>query len=215
MHTFHKQELGMALASALRFGPVLLGVACLSSLVACGTSSASGANKRKPDIKLNADARMKYEFTATVSDPSLAFEPVKGFADYAVDTPNCVPLTRFTGATIVPEYRAQIELKRIAPNTYRGEVTFDLPKDEDYYGQGVCHWSLVGVSANFFRNQTDFSPALFKDDFLATSKMVRYFSRKSYAADYGQRIDTGMQDASNFKNPQDLFTITLQAKKLF
>ncbi|OWT68947.1 MULTISPECIES: hypothetical protein [unclassified Achromobacter] len=203
----------MALASALRFGPVLLGVACLSSLAACGTSAASN---KKPDIKLNSDARMKYEITATVSDPSLAFEPVKGFADYVVDTPNCVPLTRFTGATIAPEYRAPVELTRVGPNTYRGELTFDLLKDEDYYGQGMCHWTLVAVSTDFHRHKTNFSPALFKGDLLATGRMQRYFSRKSYAVDDMERIDTGVPDASNFKNPsQELFTITLQAKKLF
>lgn len=200
----------MALALALRFVPVLLSVACLSSLPACA------APQKKPDIKLNPTARMKYEITATVSDPSLAFEPVEGFVDYKVDTPNCVPLTRFTGATIEPEYRAPVELKRIAPNTYRGEFTFDLLKDEDYYGLGVCHWSLVAVSTEFYRHKTDFSPALFKSELLGTGKMQRYFSRKSYAVDDMERIDTGVQDATNFKNPsQELFTITLQARKLF
>ncbi|WP_454691102.1 hypothetical protein [Achromobacter aloeverae] len=158
---------------------------------------------------------MKYEITATVSDPSLAFEPVQGYADYVVDTPNCVPLTRFTGATIVPEYRAPIELRRVAPNTYRGELVFDLPKDEDYYGQGVCHWTLVAVSADLHRHKVNFSPALYKDKLLATGKVVRYFSKKSYAADEMERIDIGEQDAAQYQDPGNVFSISVQARKLF
>jgi hypothetical protein len=198
------------MASASRLGSVLMSIACFFPLAAC-----SGPD-RHPDIKMNPNARMKYELTATVNDPFLAFEPVKGFAQYKVDTPKCVPLTPFSGATLEPEYRTPIELKRIAPNTYRGEFTFDLLKDEDYYGQGVCHWTLVAVDAEFNRNKTDFSPALFKDELLATGKMQRYFSRKSYAVDNIERIDTGVGDTTNFKDPQhELFIISLQAKKLF
>jgi len=196
------------MALSLRYVPVVVSLACMASL------PAFAANK-KPDIKLNPDARMMYEITATVSDPQLSFEPVKGFADYVVDTPNCVPLTRFTGATIAPEYRAPIELQQVAPNTYRGKLTFDLLKDEDYYGQGVCHWTLVAVSANFYRHKTDFSPALFKDDLLGKGGMVRYFSRKSYAYDQEERIDIGDQSASQYKDPDNVFNITLRAKKLF
>ncbi|MBI0301500.1 hypothetical protein JBE04_45470, partial [Streptomyces sp. PRKS01-29] len=40
-----------------------------------------------------------------------------------------------------------ITLHKVSENEYRGTFYLDRMLDEDYYGRGVCHWTLTGVGA--------------------------------------------------------------------
>lgn len=189
--------------------PLLAITALLSSL----TPIAYGATMTNPDIKLNPNPRMRYEVTAVIKDAPGPFDRIEGAVQYKVTDRKCVPLTPITGAAEFPEKRVPIELHRIDDHTYRGDVYVDLLQDEDYFGMGVCHWSLIGADVSFKVNKLYFSPSLFHDDFVAQRTVIRFFSQRSYELSGTQRVDTGNAHREDFKEDANrTFSIELTAR---
>jgi hypothetical protein len=186
----------------------------LMSALLC-TCSAYGAAMKKPDIKLNRQPRMSYEITVKVDNAPGPFDRIEGVVDYRVSNEVCVPLTPVTGATVAPEKRAPVVLTRTgSSNVYRGEVFADLLQDEDYYGKGVCHWSVVAASANLWVKQVDFSASLFHDDLLKGNPVTRYYSNRSYATTQMGRVDTGETDRSQYQDEANaIFSVTISAAR--
>lgn len=177
------------------------------------TFSAHGAAMNKPDIKLNPQPRMRYEITIRVDNAPGPFDRVEGVVDYRVSNENCVPLTPVTGATVAPEKRVPIVLTHSGENVYKGEIYADLLQDEDYYGKGVCHWSVVAASANLFVKQVDFSAPLLHDDLLRGKPVTRYYSNRSYATTRVERVDTGETDRSQYQDEaSSTFSITVRTE---
>jgi hypothetical protein len=178
------------------------------------TFSAYGAAMNKPDIKLNPQPRMRYEITIKVDNAPGPFDRVEGVIDYRVSNENCVPLTPVTGATVAPEKRVPIVLTHAGGNVYKGEIYADLIQDEDYFGKGVCHWSVVAASANLFVKQVDFSAPLFHEDLLKGKPVTRYYSNRSYATTQMERVDTGETDRAQYQDEANAtFSITVHAEE--
>ena len=173
------------------------------------STQAYGASMNKPDIKLNPNPRMRYEITATVTGAPGDFERVAGHVDYKVVNDNCVPLTPVTGARVFPEKSLPITYERLDGNTFKGVIYVDQFQDEDYFGLGVCHWSVVGATVDFHHGEVNFSPAIFHDDIVGQERIVRYFSEKSYQHSDDARIDTGSPNQATYSG--STFTITLQS----
>jgi hypothetical protein len=184
----------------------------LASLLS-STFSAYGAAMNQPDIKLNPHPRMRYEITVKVDGAPGPFDRIEGSVDYKVSNPACVPLTKVTGATVAPEKRVPLTLHPAGGNVYKGEVFVDLLVDEDYFGLGVCHWALVGASADLFAKQVDFSPAIYKDELLTGKAVTRYFANGSYVDADMQRVDIGENTPTAYKDPAHTFSITLKAEE--
>jgi len=174
---------------------------------------ACDATMKKPDIKLNPNPRMRYEITMRIEGAPGKFDRIEGYADYEVVNPASVPLTPFSGATIVPQRRETIEFKPVSENVYKAEVYLDRFMDEDYFGQGVCRWSLVSVGAGLRHGPITFSPGILNKDILGGSTVTRYFANASYADGSMERIDIGVGDPKEYKRPDDTFTVTLQASE--
>lgn len=183
----------------------------IAALLFSLTSLAYGATMKKPDIKLNPNPRMRYEITATVTGAPGGFESVGGSVDYKVTNPASVPLTPITGATVEPEKQLPIVFERVADGVYKGVVYIDQIQDEDYFGLGVCHWSIVGASVDFHHDQVNFSPAIYLNDILSGTNFVRYFSMKSYENAGHARTDIGAPAKSAYDEPDRTFTVTLKA----
>ncbi|NID13963.1 hypothetical protein [Luteibacter yeojuensis] len=166
---------------------------------------------KQPDIKLNPNPRMRYEITMTVKGAPGSFDSIDGYADYKVSNPASVPLTPITGATVEPERHEPIEFKRVGDNVYKAEVYVDKFLDEDYFGQGVCRWSIVAVSAGLISGPITFSPSIFSKDIFASSSVTRYFANGSYTDRRMERIDIGADSPKAYKLPDDTFTVTLEA----
>ncbi|OZI61898.1 hypothetical protein CAL28_21905 [Bordetella genomosp. 11] len=98
-------------------------------------------------------------------------------------------------------------------NTYKADVVIDRFLDEDYFGQGICHWSIVGITVELHHSKVMFSPALYNDDLLAGKKVTRFFSLRSYGHAENERIDIGAMDANAFGNPYATFSISMQAER--
>lgn len=157
----------------------------------------------------NPQARQRVDLNMRVEGAPGPFERVDGHADYRVENPACVPLTAVTGATVVPEQRVPVSFEPAAGGGYRAEILLDRFRDEDYYGKGICHWALVGVTADLHHGQVDFSPAIYLADIVAERDVVKHFSNKSYANADNARIDIGADSASAFNDPQATFRIRL------
>jgi hypothetical protein len=177
------------------------------------TFSAYGASMKKPDIKLNTHPRMRYEITATVNGAPGPFELSGGSVDYKVVNLATVPMTPITGATVEPQKQLPVVFERVAEGVYRGVVYLDQVQDEDYFGLGVCHWSIVGVSIDLHHDQVNFSPAIYMDDIVRGIDLARYFSFKSYQNSDYKRTDIGAPSKSAFNDPTHTFTITLKAEE--
>lgn len=193
-------------SAPVRFKPSLIVAAVLSLL----SPIIYGASVTEPDVKLNPDPRMSYEITATVTGAPGTFESVEGSVDYKVTNLASVPLTRGSGATVEPQKRVPVVFKRVASSVYKGVVYLDQIQDEDYYGLGVSHWSIVGTSVDFHHNQVNFSPAIYLDDILSGTNFVRYFSIKSYENASRARIDIGAPSKAAYEEPSRTFAITLK-----
>lgn len=157
----------------------------------------------------NPQARQRVDLNMRVEGAPGPFERVDCHADYRVENPACVPLTAVTGATVVPEQRVPVSFEPAAGGGYRAEILLDRFRDEDYYGKGICHWALVGVTADLHHGQVDFSPAIYLADIVAERDVVKHFSNKSYANADHARIDIGADSASAFNDPQATFRIRL------
>jgi hypothetical protein len=182
-----------------------------STLLLFLSTHAYGAAMKQPEIKLNPNPRMRYEITATVAGAPGAFERIEGSVDYKVFNRDCVPLTPVTGATVEPQKRLPVSFERVGDNTFKGVIYVDQIQDEDYFGLGVCHWSVVGASADFHHGEVNFSPAIYHDDILGQASVVRYFSERSYERTSRSRIDIGSPSKADFNGAGAIFSITLKA----
>ena len=176
---------------------------------------------KQPDIKLNPHPKMRYEITLTIEDTPGPFDAVKGSAGYEVANRNCVPLTPFSGATLTPEKHVPLALTRVSDKVYTGELYVDLLQDEDYFGLGLCRWSMRFASFRLNIGNLMFAHSIALEDILASKSVTRYFSTLSYRESAplkdGERpwVNSGNAQRSDFKEPKSTFSMTLTAKEEF
>ncbi|WP_147654213.1 hypothetical protein [Vulcaniibacterium gelatinicum] len=194
--------------------PLVLCLTTALSASACGATSMS-----TPEYKRNPAPRERYEITVTVADAPGAFEAVEGSVTYQVLDTSCVPRDPISGAqSKTPYAHVPIVLTRRSGNSYAGSVIADLMLDEDYFGLGVCRWSLTSVSAYLRHGTTTFAPGLSRDDLRAERSATTYFWKGSYpgvAASSERTTDYGRSLPSLFvpEYRDELFSITLTAKR--
>ncbi|MGJ7491928.1 hypothetical protein [Variovorax sp. ZT4R33] len=177
---------------------------------------------KKPDIKLNPHPKMRYEITLTIEGAPGPFDAVKGSVGYEVANRNCVPLTPFSGATLVPRKRVPMALARVSDKVYKGELYVDLLTDEDYFGQGLCRWSMPFADFDLQIGNQMFAHSIALDDILARKAATRYFNKKSYFSQEAKSkrgdhpfIDDGNALRADFKEPNNTFSMTLTAEEKF
>ncbi|TCV97641.1 hypothetical protein EC912_101658 [Luteibacter rhizovicinus] len=173
-----------------------------------------------PDVKQNPNPKMRYEITLTVNDAPGSFDAVTGLADYEVKDLSCVPVTGapLNAMRMPPETkRIAINFRRIANDVYRGDVYLDGVIDEDYFGLGVCHWSLDTVITFVRTNNLTLSPRIPREEFSIKKGRLTYFDRENYKRNQVEETEYGWLHHSQIApNRQDhLFSITLSAKEAF
>ena len=185
------------------------------------TTAACGQAMKKPDIKLNPHPKMRYEITLTIEDAPGAFDAVEGSAGYEVANDRCVPLTPFSGARLTPSKDVPLALTRVNGKVYKGELYVDLLAEEDYFGLGLCRWSMPFANFNLSIGNLVFGHSIALADILAGKSVVRYFSALRYHESsplkQGERPwgNGGQPQRSDFKEPKSTFSMTLTAKEKF
>lgn len=214
MRPLDRYRIGYLIDMATRLASALLVSLAL-------TTSACSSSMNTPDIKQNPHPRQRYQITLTIQGAPGPFDSISGFVQYKVSNGHCVPLTPVSGATLPPESRIPIAFTRVSDNLYQGTIYADLMQDEDYYGLGVCHWSVVAASADMKIGNTALSPAIFHDDIVAQKSVATYFVNGDYldskSADGEERVVSGNPDRAFYMpaSRTDLFSIALAAREDF
>jgi hypothetical protein len=185
------------------------------------TTTACGQAMKQPDIKLNPHSKMRYEITLTIEDAPGPFDAVEGSAGYQVSNDRCVPLQPVSGARHTPRKHVPIALTRLSDKVYKGELYVDLLQDEDYFGLGLCRWSMPFANFGLQIGNLTFGHSIPLADILANQSATRYFSTLSYGESAplkdGERpwVNDGNPLRSDFKEPKSTFSMTLTAKEKF
>lgn len=171
----------------------------------------SVAAMNTPDIKMNANPRMRYEISVSFKDAPHGFDAVSAHVDYQVSNRACVPMTPVAGVTVPPSKRVPVQLKPVGPTQYVGEIYADLIQDEDYYGKGVCHWTVTGAAVEASVKRLRFAAVLFGADLFQQKEVTRYYANRAFDEADHAIVTDGNSDRNRFEQPDQTFSITVRA----
>ncbi|HDS1510019.1 hypothetical protein I5U67_03055 [Stenotrophomonas maltophilia] len=173
--------------------------------------------------KLNPAPKQGYELVLTLKDAPGPFAVVEGVAQYdARNYAACGRIVPATGTAGRITSQEPIALRQVDKNEYRGTFYLDRMQDEDYYGRGVCHWTLTGVGAMLRATtgeaDTRFLTFVDKERMDAGSQVTRHYPRADYPrieeiTGYGA---SGEEDPSSYRADlrNALFSTTTTVQKL-
>lgn len=207
-------------------GRSLLAVLALVPLAACspyGDAERDVAAGGRGLAKLNPAPKQAYELVLTLKDAPGPFAIVEGVAQYdAINYADCGRIVPATGTAGRITSQEPVTLHKVGENEYRGTFYPDRMLDEDYYGRGVCHWTLTGVGAMLRattgETDTRFLTYFKKERMNAGSPLTLYYPKVAYpraelAANYPA---SGKEDPSAYKEElrNALFSTTTTVQKL-
>jgi len=172
------------------------------SLVACGGNV-------EPSIHLNPNPSMHYEITYRVNDPAVIFDAVEAIGSYQVTNEACAPLIPISGVRKAPNKVLPLEVRAIDRSTYRVAVHPDALLDENYFGEGVCHWSLTATTLVLKRQGKELSASYMSKDMYEGRETLIYYPRNWLRSAPGGFIEGGSTSSSIYPNRDDLFTISV------
>jgi hypothetical protein len=176
-----------------------------------------------PRRKLKPAPGRPFRITMTIKDAPGPLASVEGVAQYDVSNDaQCGHHLELVGVTPRITSLEPFELRKVSDNEYQGTIYADLIEDEDYYGNGVCHWEFTSVEielkATGDQAETRFLPDLTAEQVFAQQSVTTYFLKRFYPRnakldnfpDFGQK---NREMLAPEISDSDLFTITLSARK--
>ncbi len=151
------------------------------------------------DVRQKASPKKHHDVVFTFNGLPDAISDVTATADYAVDNIECVPARVGSGARLRPEHSLSLNLQRIDGNKYATTVYTDAIEDEDYYGLGVCRWSLNWTTLRFRSATTAFVGAIAMDQMQAGKPIVLHY----LISDFNNKPDP---ETVVFGEETDIFT---------
>lgn len=214
----------------------LIVVAVSSALTACTPANGSLDSQRNDQapqaqetdspslqhkFRVNPAPKRRYDITMTIKDAPGPFGMVKFWAHYLA--PDCMYWTdKFAGTTGKPTHTIEMPFQKLDDTTYVGTVYLDGMVDEDYYGNGVCHWELtevaVGLKATGADAETGFAPDIYPEIIVAQKPVVKYFWKKRYPREEGYEnfpeFGSKTLDKVPFDRRGEYFTVTLASTEV-
>ncbi len=174
------------------------------------------------EIKEHPQPKLAYQLTMVIEHAPGPFGMVEGSAQYnVVNHKACGQRNPASGTRSRIGTHPELHWKPIADNTYVTTVYPDLMVDEDYYGNGICRWTLTAGSALLratgAQTETRFLPGISAADILAEKTVTLYFWAGGYPRSGMENYpDFGKSTPDKFgENIRDqLFTISLTAKEV-
>ena len=180
----------------------------------------TGSPSLRHKFRVNPNPKRRYDITMTIKDAPGPFGDV-GFSAHYIAR-NCMYWTdKFAGTTARPTHTIAMPFKKLDEATYLATVYLDAMLDEDYYGDGICHWELLevaaGLEATGADGETGFGPDISPESIVAKESVTKYFWKGGYPrSGVSNYADFGLSDAQKYKPDlrDELFTITLAAKEV-
>lgn len=177
--------------------------------------------------RLNPSPRQGYELVLTIQDAPGPFKKMGWSALYQAKGCNYV-VNDFAGVRGEPEHTVKLPFVERPDGSFAATVYLDAMLDEDYYGNGVCQWTLAGVSAGGTPSgapeETAFSGHMNLEHLLAEQPRPMFY----WKGDYGtfkrspdanttvSPVAFGSPERSQFKAElqAELFSLTLTPKRV-
>ncbi|HEL3833815.1 TPA: hypothetical protein UMX25_002872 [Stenotrophomonas maltophilia] len=220
------QDAAMDVATPTRDGRHLVPMGLLMALTAClpyADAERDVAAGGRGLAKLNPSPQQGYELVLTLKDAPGPFAVVEGVAQYDVSNHrDCGRVLWATGTASRITSQELVELHKVDENEYRGTFYLDRMQDEDYYGRGVCHWTLTGVGAMLRATtgeaDTRFLTFVDKERMESDSPLTLYYPNLIYprAATVANFGASGEEDPSGYSEDlrDALFSTTTTVQKL-
>ena len=186
-------------------------------------ASATDATQDAPRRKLNPSPRRAYTITLTIRNAPGPFGSVEGVAQYDVDNEDtCGQVNGSTGTPYRMTSNEPFSLRKVSESEYQGTIHADLIQDEDYYGKGICRWSLTEVRARLRatgdERETRFVPDILAAQVLAHESVTTFFWSKNYprVETYDAFPDFGSLDPARIPADRrnEFFAVTINASKV-
>jgi len=171
-------------------------------------------------FRIDPDPKRRYDITMTIKDAPGPFGYVGFGAQY--DAPDCMYWSdKIAGTTSSPMRMLKLPIRKIDDATYVTTVYLDAMLDENYYGDGVCHWQLTDVTGGLKETGADgetgfgidISPKLITDQ----ESVTKYFWKGGYPSSrVPNYADFGFSDPNKYRQElrDELFTITLASMEI-
>lgn len=194
------------------------------SLNACGSSEKSMSIQEQTEARfqLNPHPKQTYRLRIKINDAPGSLKLIGKFG-VGYKAENCTYIiNQIEGAPAKPEKDLQTDIRQLGDFEYETVVYADALLDEDYFGEGICHWQLEGfgvsLKATGSPEETEFNFSDIMKHLLEEKTLTKYYWKWSYP--YFTREDGSISpDFVNFgitspelysaEEHKEMFTITV------
>ena len=199
------------------------------SLNACGGSEKSMSIQEQTEARfqLNPHPKQAYRLRIKINDaPGQLVSMNDTYIRYMARDCSYV-INHIEGVTSHPRKYVDIPLRQVGKDEYEASFYFDAVQDEDYFGEGVCHWKPDGFGGTFKatgkEEETGFTISDVMRNLLEKKTLTKYYWKWSYP--YFTREDGSISpDFVNFgitspelysaEEHKEMFTITVTLEEV-
>ena len=199
------------------------------SLNACGGSEKSMSIQEQTEARfqLNPHPKQAYRLRIKINDaPGPLVSMNDTYIRYMARDCSYV-INHIEGVTSHPRKYVDIPLRQVGKDEYEASFYFDAVQDEDYFGEGVCHWKPDGFGGTFKatgkEEETGFTISDVMRNLLEKKTLTKYYWKWSYR--YFTREDGSISpDFVNFgitspelysaEEHKEMFTITITLEEI-
>lgn len=157
---------------------------------------------------------MQYEITFRINDPAVVFDSIEAIGSYQVRNEACAPLVPISGVRKAPNKVLDLTVRKLDSSTYRITAYPDALLDENYFGEGVCHWALTAATLVGKRNGKELTASFSSSDMFEGREARIYYPRGWLRATSPGFPEGGSRSESTYPDRNDLFTISIRAKEI-
>ena len=199
------------------------------SLNACGGSEKSMSIQEQTEARfqLNPHPKQAYRLRIKINDaPGPLVSMNDTYIRYMARDCSYV-INHIEGVTSHPRKYVDIPLRQVGKDEYEASFYFDAVQDEDYFGEGVCHWKPDGFGGTFKatgkEEETGFTISDVMRNLLEKKKLTKYYwkwaypySRKEDGTLYSDSVDSGIVSPEIYdaEKHKEMFTITVTLEEV-
>ncbi|MBB3228353.1 hypothetical protein FHW69_002988 [Luteibacter sp. Sphag1AF] len=175
------------------------------------------AYEPEANVRHNPHPSQPYEITIDLHDMTYPEDSVIAEAQFDIIDLSCIPVRgRLWNPMRIPPATkfVDIPLTKGTDGKYRGYAFFDEFMDEDYFGLGVCKWTMPFMATRISSRGISFSASVKTKPSHKESHQTTYFHRKLFDPTSAPNTILGYHTPEAFENAtlSDLFQIHLDGR---